>query len=74
LDCIQNDGDTLRDYQSSRDFITQSLVRDLERQQSELSHIDAEIEKMLGTFDYKLTTLPGVGSAIACNKRKRLLL
>ncbi|SBV99311.1 transposase [uncultured Eubacteriales bacterium] len=65
LDCIQNDGDTLRDYQSSRDFITQSLVRDLERQQAELSQVDSEIEKMLKTFDYKLTTLPGVGSAIA---------
>lgn len=65
LDCVQNDGDTLRDYQSSRDFITKSLVRDLERQQAELSQIDAEIEKMLETFDYKLTTLPGVGSAIA---------
>ncbi|MPM96716.1 hypothetical protein SDC9_143881 [bioreactor metagenome] len=65
LDCVQNDGDTIRDYQASRDFITQSLVRDLERQQAELSQIDAEIEKMLATFDYKLTTLPGVGSAIA---------
>ncbi len=65
LDCVANDGDTLRDYQSSRDFITQSLIRDLERQAAELSQIDAEIEKMLETFDYKLTTLPGVGSAIA---------
>lgn len=65
LDYVKNDGDTLRDYQSSRDFITQSLVRDLERQVFELSQIDAEIEKMLETFDYKLTTLPGVGSAIA---------
>lgn len=65
FDCVQNDGDTLRDYQASRDFITQSLVRDLERQQAELTQIDAEIEKMLETFDYKLTTLPGVGSAIA---------
>ncbi len=65
LDCVANDGDTARDYQSSRDFITQSLVRDLERQAAELSQIDAEIEKMLATFDYKLTTLPGVGSAMA---------
>ncbi|NCB51948.1 MAG: IS110 family transposase [Clostridia bacterium] len=65
LDCVKNDGDTLRDYQSSRDFITQSLVHDLERQVFELSQVDVEIEKMLETFDYKLTTLPGVGSAIA---------
>ena len=65
LSSVANDGDTLRDYQSSRDFITQNLVRDLERQAIELSQIDTEIEKMLATFDYKLTTLPGVGSAIA---------
>ena len=65
LDCIQNDGNTLRDYQASRDFITQSLVRDLEHQAVELAQIEAEIEKMLKSFDYKLTTLPGVGNAIA---------
>jgi len=65
LDCVTNDGDTAREYQASRDFITQSLIRDLERQAIELSQIDAEIEKMLETFDYNLTTLPGVGSAIA---------
>jgi len=65
LDCIQNDGDTFRDYQDSRDFITQSLVRDLEHQVIELAQIKAEIEKMLACFDYKLTTPPGVGNAIA---------
>ena len=65
LDCVQNDGDTLRDFQESRDFITQSLVRDLEHQKIELAKIDMEIEKMLATFDYKLTTMPYVGNAYA---------
>jgi len=65
IECVQNDGDTIRAYQASRDFITQSLVRDLEHQAAELTQIEMEIEKMLGTFDYKLTTLPGVGNAIA---------
>jgi transposase len=37
----------------------------LEHQSTELTQIDSEIEKRLETFDYKLTTLPGVGSAIA---------
>jgi hypothetical protein len=27
LECVQNDGNTIRDYQTSRDFITQSLGR-----------------------------------------------
>lgn len=65
LEYIKIDGDTVRDYQESRDFITQSLVRDLEHQAVELAQIEAEIEKMLGAFDYKLTTLPGVGNAVS---------
>jgi len=47
LEYIKTDGDTVRDYQESRDFITQSLVRDLEHQAVELAQIEAEIEKML---------------------------
>ncbi|WP_366922790.1 RHS repeat-associated core domain-containing protein [Metallumcola ferriviriculae] len=39
--------------QESRDFITQSLVRDLEHQAVELAQIDTEIEKMLKSFDYQ---------------------
>jgi hypothetical protein len=60
LECIRNDGETGRDYQESRDFITQSLARGIERQKEELALIDKEIKKMLRHFDYKLTTLPGV--------------
>lgn len=65
LESIQTDGNTLRDYQDSRDFITQSLVRDLEHQKEELTKINVEIDKMLQTFDYKLTTMPYLGSAYA---------
>ena len=60
LDCVQNDGNTVRDYQQSRDFITQSLARCLERQKEEVALIEIQIESMLQEFPYKLTTLPGV--------------
>ena len=65
LNCIQNDGNTQRDYQESRDFITQSLTRGLEKQKEELALVEAEIDKMLQQFDYKLTTVPGISTAIA---------
>lgn len=65
LECIQNDGDTLRDYQESRDFITQSLARCLEQQKDEMMLIETEIKRMLQFFDYKLTTIPGVNTATA---------
>ncbi|MGD6557573.1 transposase, partial [Xanthomonas citri pv. citri] len=65
LECVHNDGDTFREYQESRDFITTSLVRDLEHQKEELAGLDKEIEKILLSFDYKLTSMPGIGTSIA---------
>ncbi|WP_186423453.1 IS110 family transposase [Lacrimispora celerecrescens] len=65
LECICNDGNTLRDYQESRDFITQSLARCLEQQKEEIALVEAEIKRMLQFFDYKLTTIPGVNIATA---------
>jgi hypothetical protein len=65
LSSIQTDGKTSRDYQDSRDFITKSLVKDLEHQRQAMSKTDAEIEKILNTFEYQLTTMPGVGTAVA---------
>lgn len=65
LHCIRNDGNTIREYQESRDFITRSLVRNLERQKEELAGVEKEIEKILLTFDYKLTSMPGIGIIVA---------
>ncbi len=65
LDCVQNDGNTIREYQESRDFITRSLVRNLEHQKEELAGVDEEMEKILHTFDYKLTSMPGIGTTVA---------
>ncbi|GLB31973.1 IS110 family transposase [Lacrimispora amygdalina] len=65
LDCNKHDGNTFREYQESRDFITTSLVRDLEHQKEELAGIDKEIEKILLSFDYKLTSMPGIGTSVA---------
>lgn len=65
LDCVQTDGNTYRDYQKSRDFITRGLVKDLEHQKESLAELDKEIEQMLLCFEYKLTTMPGIGTAVA---------
>lgn len=67
LTCIEADGDTHREFQGTRDFITQSIVRDLEHQQSELALIEAEIETMLMCFGYKLTSIPGVSTITAAS-------
>jgi len=65
LDCIHKDGNTIRDYQDSRDFLTRSLARDLEHQMEEKGRLEKEIEKVLSSFDYKLTSMLGIGTAVA---------
>lgn len=67
LTCVEADGDTHREFQGTRDFITQSIVRDLEHQQSELGLIEDEIEKMVSTFGYKLESIPGVSTITAAS-------
>jgi hypothetical protein len=37
----------------------------LEHQKEELEGLDKEIEKILFSFDYKLTSMPGIGTSIA---------
>ncbi|MDL2302459.1 IS110 family transposase [Lachnospiraceae bacterium OttesenSCG-928-D06] len=65
LECIRTDGNTAREFQDSRDFITRSLVLDLEHQKETLLQLDKEIEKIMLSFDYKLTTMLGIGTAVA---------
>ena len=65
LECVKSDGNTTRDFQESRDFITRSLVLDLEHQKETLTQLDKEIEKVLLSFDCKLTSMPGIGTAVA---------
>lgn len=40
LDCVRNDGNTYREYQESRDFITRGLVKDLEHQKEAMAEMD----------------------------------
>lgn len=65
LDLIATDGQTLRNYQNERDFITRNLVKVLEFQNNELTAIEKEIERMLVQFDCKLTSIKGVNTVMA---------
>lgn len=65
LDAVGEDGDTSREHQEVRDFITRKLVKDLEHKNGELTELNAELEKMMKLFDYKLTTIQGVDTVTA---------
>ncbi len=62
---VLTDGNTTRDHQEQRDFITRRLVHDLEHQIAELKAIEVEVERMIPLFGYQLTTIPGVNTVTA---------
>lgn len=67
LDMVKNDGNTNHEYQSSRDAITRSLVRDLQHYNTQLKEVEKSIEELYPVFECTLMTMPGVDIATATN-------
>lgn len=65
LDIVESDGDTTREYQESRDFIIQSIVRDIAFKSEEIKKVETEMRKLLKLLDLKLETIPGIDTVIA---------
>ncbi|GAA0110528.1 IS110 family RNA-guided transposase [Clostridium tertium] len=65
LDIVESDGDTTREYQESRDFIIQSIVRDIAFKSEEIKKVEIEMRKLLKLLDLKLETIPGVDTVTA---------
>ena len=65
LDIVESDGDTTREYQESKDFIIQSIVRDIAFKSEEIKKVEAEMKKLLKLLDLKLETIPGVDTETA---------
>lgn len=65
LDIVESDGDTTREYQESRDFIIQSIVRDIGFKSEEIKKVEVEMKKLLKLLDLKLETIPGVDTVTA---------
>jgi transposase len=65
LEIAESDGDTTRDYQEARDFIIQSIVRDIRFKSEEIKKVEQEMEKLLELLGFKLETLPGISTVTA---------
>jgi transposase len=65
LDIVESDGDTTREYQESRDFIIQSIVRDIGFKREEIKKVEIEMKKLLKLLDLKLETIPGIDTVTA---------
>lgn len=67
LNLIKEDGYSTREYQSSRDFIIRSLVKDIQFRREEVDIIEKELEKLLKVIGYKLESMPGINTVTAAS-------
>nr|WP_010173787.1 IS110 family transposase [Bacillus coahuilensis] len=60
LSFVQADGEIKREYQTSRDFMIQSIVRDIRFKKQEIKKVDRELKVTIQTLGMQLETMPGI--------------
>lgn len=60
LELVKTDGTTTKQYQETRDFLVQSMVRDLRFKKQEMALVEGELRKLMKLLDYQLETMPGI--------------
>jgi transposase len=60
LTLVESDGSTKRDYQTERDFIIRSIVKEIQFKKDEIKEVDGELEKLVPVTGYRLHTMPGI--------------
>lgn len=60
LTLVQADGEVKREYQTSRDFLIQSIVRDISFKKREFKKVDRELKVTIQKLGMQLETMPGI--------------
>ncbi|MBA2874573.1 IS110 family RNA-guided transposase [Thermaerobacillus caldiproteolyticus] len=60
LELVKTDRTTTKQYQETRDFLVQSMVRDLRFKKQEMALVEGELRKLMKLLDYQLETMPGI--------------
>lgn len=65
LELVEKDGDTVTDYQESRDFLVATCIRQVKQNNEEMEKIEAEMQKLMSLLGYRLETFPGIDLVVA---------
>jgi len=65
LEWIKTDGRTDQPYQQTRDFLVQSIVRELNFKKQEIAQIERELKVFMASLNYQLETMPGIDTVTA---------
>jgi transposase len=67
IEYVKADGVTKRDYQEQRNFLIQSVVRDIRFKQEEIRRVEEQMRVMMNLVEYKLETMPGISLVTAAS-------
>jgi len=67
IELVKADGMEMRPYQEQRNFLIQSIVRDIRFKQEEVAKVEQQIQVMMNQVDYRLETMPGIALVTAAS-------
>ncbi|URZ03820.1 IS110 family RNA-guided transposase [Clostridium felsineum] len=67
IDFIDEDGKVEKEYEKERDFVIQSLIREIRFNNEEKIKVEEQMKNMLKELDCKLETIPGVDTITAAS-------
>ncbi|WP_102691527.1 IS110 family RNA-guided transposase [Rummeliibacillus pycnus] len=57
---VKEDGNTVKEYQETRDFLVRSIVRDILFKKQEINYVEKELKELMSLLDFQLNTMPGI--------------
>ena len=64
---VKADNMEMRPYQEQRNFLIQSILRDIRFKNEEVAKVEEQLRVMMNQVDYKLETMPGIALVMAAS-------
>lgn len=60
LKLVNEDGNTTKEHQETRDFLVRSIVRDISFKKKEMNYVEGELKQLMSLLDFQLDSMPGI--------------
>ncbi len=60
LKLVNEDGNTTKEHQETRDFLVRSIVRDISFKKKEMNYVGGELKQLMSLLDFQLDSMPGI--------------
>src|SRR5690625_2574574 len=60
LKLVNEDGNTTKEHQETRDFLVRSIVRDISCKKKEMNYVEGALKQLMSLLDFHLDSKPGI--------------